>query len=66
MDLAEMPTSEIAKNPSKRASVLIFVAVRNMPHANILIFFYLIIICNSPLALPLPPPASYEVEYLIV
>ena len=49
MDLAEMPTSEIAKNPSKRASVLIFVVVRNFPHANILIFFsYLLIEHNSP------------------
>ena len=41
------------KNPSKRASVLIFVVVRNFPHANILIFFsYLLKEHNSPLPLP--------------
>ena len=63
MDLAEMPTSEIAKNPSKRASVLIFVVVRNFPHANTLIFFsYLLIEQNSPS----PFPASYEFEDVMV
>ena len=63
MDLAEMPTSEIAKNPSKRASVLIFVVVRNFFHANILIFFSFLLIVRTP---PPLPPQHHGVEDIMV